>query len=230
MRSKVLIASLCALALACGAKALYHFRINLPDPCDVIVSVAVDTGDVKTHTTMRMHGMFEQIVFNVTNGGASQVLSRQLVRPDFAEPGKVAKMFEWSPFGCDARQMDKDESALNTLDFYFTNKEPGVFHGTKCTVMFNATDPDEERFFVDEELGVLLGFATKGAEGVVKLMKAIDNKPEKFVFDKKAQPTCDGDAFVPPTQAAFDAACKHSNNNKMDKTHGVLRLLQSWKP
>lgn len=198
-------------ALVCGANALYHFRVNLPDPCDVFVSVLVSRSDVKTLSTMRYHGTFELFDFNVTNAGASQVLSRQLVRPDYAEPGKVAKVFGWTPFACGATQIDKDEGMLSSIDYYFVHKEPSVFHGFKCTVMYNATN--SEHYFVDEDLGALLGITNDDYEGVFKFVKARDNTPEKFVLDKKEQSSCGGDAFVPPAQAAYDAACKHARVN-----------------
>ena len=52
--------------------------------------------------------------------------------------------------------------------------------------------------------------SAKTEEQTYRFIKAFDNKPEKFVFDKKAQPTCDSDAYLPPKQAAYNAACKHT--------------------
>ena len=196
-------------ALACGANALYHFHQNLPDPCDVVMIANSRMQNMKIRYFARFHGSFMNM--NTTYLSSAPVEKIQLERPDYAEQGK-AKYFTWTH----AANKECDSTVLETTDIftfpdlYVTNKEPAVFHGIECTVMYNATDPGETRFYVDESTGTLYGITTKTEEQTYRFIKAFDNKPEKFVFDKKAQPTCDSDAYLPPKQAAYNAACKHT--------------------
>ena len=200
-------------ALACGANALYRFRLNLPDPCDVVMISDIKLGDTKLQYFHRFHGSFMYLNSTFLTGAPIQDIV--LMRPDYAEQGKV-KSYTWTNYEDDKCEASEQPSTniFDSLDMFFTNKEPAVYHGVECTVMYNATNSDEERFYVDESAGTLIG-ATAGEDmdQTFRFIKAFDNKPEKFVFDKKVQTACDGDSFVPPKQAAYDAACKRSAIN-----------------
>lgn len=205
--------ALALCALACSTNALYHFHFNPPDPCDLIVHQVVTIKQTKIEGIMRLHGLYHHAIMNTTIGGEPPVRSVQILRPDYAERGSAAKVITWTESSCETIDVDSADNILNiSRDMVFTNKEPAVFHGIHCTVMYNATDP-LDRYYVDEKKGRIYGGSTREMEMTMRYIKAFDNKPEKFVLDRKAHATCDGVAFVPPTRAAYEAACKNTTVN-----------------
>ena len=206
--NKLLVLVLCALA--CSTNALYHFSVNLPDPCDILLEGVMLSGDTKTVGTVRVHGTFIELSGKMIMPEMPEIETHQLVRPDTAEPGKTAKVYGWTPFSCDSSQIENSMDLFSMAELDYTNKESADFHGIKCTVIYNATDPDEMRYYVDEKTRILYGITAYETDVYFKYTKATDNSPEKFAFDKKAQPSCEDEAYVPPTADAYVAACKRT--------------------
>ena len=203
-----LLVALCALA--CGANALYHFHLNLPDPCDLIVNQTAVTDPYSTMVMKsRVHGTFEYTETTAYQGGMEIYKSTQLIRPDQAEPDKAAAVYVSDPDECEAYQADESGTISQIVDLYFTDREENVmFHGIKCTALYNSSDPDVTKYMVNEQAGLMYGMVSDDVDITMDITATKNNRREMFKFDKSEQPRCESASYILPTPAAYDAGCK----------------------
>ena len=206
--NKLLVA---VCVLACGANALYHFHLNLPDPCDLIVNgTYITSPESSIQGSSRVHGTFEISESRVYVKESLLYTNYALLRPDKAEPGMIGALYTVGVEECEASQVDPEnyESIDKFIDLYFTDREPNMeFYGIRCTALYNSTDPDVV-YMVNEETGTLYGAMSSEMDLLLNITAAKNNRRELFKFDKSKQPRCDVAAYLPPPPAAYDAACK----------------------